>query len=222
MKTIIGGDAAPVVWYRVTPTTPAFSGTTAFRSRHYHEPPDNDGIGEQSDGRICCGKRDEEWYRGNPPADLVPGPHPCGSDAVARTGAGPSDPTFMTGPDGSAPCCAPVPVWGPSIVGIPDISGEPRTFGDFPPSGVTVHWADDEGHSGSFISSGTFTTVPYGFHSAASYFLSFTMTPFPPTCVTIWPVSMSDDRTVAWGKGYVRRVVRFASGGFVVTTTYTW
>jgi hypothetical protein len=93
-------------------------------------------------------------------------------------------------------------------------------FGDFPPVGVVVNWTDSEANSGSFVSSGTFCTVPYGHHGAASYFLVFNMVG-TPSVSTIWPISISLDVTVAWGIGYLRRNVR-PTGSTTITTEYTW
>lgn len=110
MSTIQGGDAVPVTWYRTAPGALVYGATTSYRSRMWHDPPDNDGIGEQSAGRVCCGRLDVDWYNGSPPAGHSTGPNPCGTALVAVEGAGPSDPKFVTLGDGSAPCCSIVPL----------------------------------------------------------------------------------------------------------------
>lgn len=107
MQTIQGGDPVRVVWFRVPDSTPAYTGTTVFRSRNWEDEHENDGIGEQEEPTE--GKRRLEWYSGHPPA-MYHGGHPCGSDLAAQEGALPGrDPIFQTNAIGQAPCCASAP-----------------------------------------------------------------------------------------------------------------
>lgn len=105
MRTIQGEPPVEVVWFQVPDDRAAYSGWTVFRSTNWVDDPTNHGLGEQSEGLVCCGKRDVVWYNSKAPAEYFGG-NPCGSDAVARRGAIPGvDPTFMTNDRGQAPCC---------------------------------------------------------------------------------------------------------------------
>lgn len=109
MKTIQGGPAVDVLWYKTPEGAEVYGDRSAFRSRNWCDPHDNDDIGEQYNPDLCCGTEGDRWYSGRMPEGASVGPVPCGTSTVAYTGAGPGDPTFMTNEDGSADCCESVP-----------------------------------------------------------------------------------------------------------------
>lgn len=109
MRTSSLVPPADIVWYRTPPGAPVYGKPTAFRSRNWVYTPENEGIGEQSGPKECGVRCEIEWYNSKVPTGLITGPNPCGTDTVARYGGGPTDPLFLTNPDGSAPCCEPPP-----------------------------------------------------------------------------------------------------------------
>lgn len=223
MKTIIGGAAVPIRWFKTAPGTPMFKGASVFRSRNWCDPKDNDEIGEQYDPDVCCGTEGDRWVNGQRAAGFIAGSHPCGTDVVAATGAGPTDPTFVTNPNGSAPCCAPEGSFTSFIyIAFSYFKGDPSTVNSYPPPGQIVLWTDSDGHTGSFVSGGDFTDVPYGYFGASHYLLRFNLAVDPPVCFTQWPVSVDIEGTQAWGVGYLRRFVHLAGQPLATITTYTW
>lgn len=222
MRTIIGGSPVDVVWYRAEPGASMYTHPTVFRSRQWVDPHKNTGIGEQSEGDICCGRQWVDWYNGRPPAALVAGDHTCGTDLVAETGAGPGDPTFVTGPDGAAPCCLTQGSWLSGIAGNHNVFGFWQSRGPYPPSGVLVSWEDDDGHTGSNVSAGSFTTYPYPYYGFTSFDLLFTPSVNPTNVRIIFFASVSSEAIYAWGDGYLQIAINTIPPGFLRIFTFRW
>lgn len=221
MRTIIGADPVDVIWFRVSDDTPMYSTPNIFTSRVWCVDPFNDQMGEQSAGRVCCGSQDIDWWNGRPPPALVPGPHPCGTDAVAQTGAGPDDPKFMTGDDGSAPCCAPEPGWSASIFGTIGVRGEWSTSGAYPPVGVTIFWFDNLGNSGSAVAGSGFTTFPYPHLGFTSFDLQYFFSPPVPPHIQFF-ASTTSEVVQFWGANTLRTALTTVPPGFLRIFTFNW
>ena len=105
MRMSPDAEPIPIVWYRVPWDRPMYQKPTVFRSRNWEPDHEWSGVGEQ-EGPKCCDARPISWYDSHEPYPTFPPYRPCGSDAVARRGAGPGDPAFLTNEFGAAPCCS--------------------------------------------------------------------------------------------------------------------
>lgn len=219
MKTVSYLPPVDVVWFQVPNDTPMFGKACAFRSRFWFKEPFNDGIGEQNAGRTCCKKMDVEWYNGAVATEFSGGLVPCGSDAVAKSGAGPDDPVFATTIDGSAPCCAGPPAWTSTLL---------------PFTGPTLSFFHGKGNSiaeGAFFSLFDFDAVPplstgrfnffpfntieYNREGAPEAVVVFTGDPEAPDTIDLdFPnVSTETIQVVFWGVGVARFLIRFNVSG---------
>lgn len=222
MRTTTLNSPVDVVWYRVPPGTPMFVKQTPLRSRLWAKVPENTGMGEQSDGRVCCGRFDVEWYNGAKPPGIDGGLIPCGTDAVARDGGGPDDPLFATNANGNAPCCQGPPAFVTRI-GFP--VGYDGTFhgNGAPPSlGQLIDYIISPGNTtGRVDSTGGDFIVNRSVLPGGSVFFQFTDLGTHWTCSLVFTVAMDFWEVETWGLRYLR--VRFKrTGGSIQTMTLDW
>jgi hypothetical protein len=126
MRTYRNRDPVPVVWFRAPTGAVAYKDLNVFRSKNWVSPIVWDGIGEQSTGRSCCGKRDIEWEDSYMPAGYT-GLSYAGTPRVAAIGGVyPADPPIALRPDGSPFVCKMADI---------DMDGGSAEGGDWPMTG---------------------------------------------------------------------------------------
>lgn len=224
MRTATDVNPVTVRWYFTPPGAPAFTEPSVFRSRVWRDVEDfaNTGMGEQTEA--CFGRKVIEWANGQPPPGLLTGPHPCGSDEVARTGAGPGDPVFTTRIDGGAPCCIGPYAFAAAFQYLHGMDGSFHGQGQVPPDGVFGLWSfigspfpitgGFSGTGGSwqlvslFLPGGQITFVVGGVYPAYSVSMVF-------------PVAMDHSEIEVWGVRYLRARYK-ATGGSMTTIFLTW
>ncbi|RPJ87008.1 MAG: hypothetical protein EHM18_03290 [Acidobacteria bacterium] len=222
MRTSSLVDPIDIVWVQVPDDTPLYTGRTVFRSRNWAKEPFNDGMGEQSEGRICCGKRDIQWYSGANANRFSGGMVPCGTDDVARVGGGPEDPLFATMEDGSSPCCSGDPAFVTRLA-LP--FGADATFhgNGAPPSlGQFIFWSIQPPFIiGTTASTGDDFTITNGSLPGGQVFFQFTNLITHWSLSLVFLVAMDFWQIDVWGLRYLE--VRFKrSGGSVQRMTLSW
>lgn len=223
MRTTTYLPPVDVVWYEVPPTTPMYTKQTALRSRFWAKVPENDGVGEQSAGRVCCGRFDVEWYNGKKPDGASGGLVPCGTDEAAKSGATEDDPIFVTTAQGNAPCCD-------------------STWNDIALMGLTFDWTT-EGYGNAIVSfdntmltdlstdpptqyfpPSLFDNSRWPFDQEGAYEAQaiFQFSPVPDVRLLFRDISVTRLETVWWGIGTVKLRYLFNASGHIRTFLITW
>jgi len=228
MRTTTLVEPVTVRWYFTEPGAPVFEGPSVFRSRIWKDLNDfpNTGMGEQSE--ICSERKVVDYVNGSKPPGATVGEHPCGSDLVAKNGAGPDDPVFPTSFDGVAPCCLGPMVWTSTIL----------VF-----TGPTMSLFEGKGNSiaeGVFMNLfcatvdpplavgrtnlEPFNTFPFEREGAPECVVVFTGPPEAPTTVDLdFPtVSTTTLQVVWWGNGTARFLIRFNVSGNTHAIEIQW
>lgn len=219
MRTSSLVDPIDVVHYQVAHDTPMYQKVNVYGSRLWMKEPFNEGFGEQSDGRVCCGKQDVDWYNGAHPVKRSGGEIPCGTDEVARYGGGPDDPLFPTLADGSAPCCLGGFAWtntllmfsGPTLS---SFAGKGNSIPEAAYMSIFDFDAVPDLVSGRF-NFFPFNTFEYNRESAPEAVVVFTGPAEAPTSIDLdFPtVSTTTQQVVFWGNGVARFLIKFNVSG---------
>jgi len=204
MRTSSLVDPVDVVHVQVPNDTPMFQKENIFGSRLYHPDPAWDGMGEQWEGPVCCGKRNVIWYNGAHANRVAGGLVPCGSDAVAEFGGGIDDPLFGTLSDGSSPCCTGPPAFVSHIGHSVGIDGTFHGFGNAPQVGEFVQLLDvGPPFPTSFFatSGGEVTIFPFDREGATQCTIVFDVDGDPPTVQITFNASVAFTLVHYWANG---------------------